>query len=310
MAELCPVTDSEGDASCRQLVERSDTNSCEFEQACGRPVRVTRVSGARAWLMEYDSALCSRTDPERSFYCSCIVGDGSFDYNLLSESGDGACQPLLDFCKSGETPAYEGPVQCIDTAVEESVYGCIVNQICATPMRLTDEVSLARVEEWYSRCDPMQATGSPCTCGNGNEGFDFDLAATPSAATCESALLNCIDYENVERRGSVECQPLERTAGSQYCDADLGCWQPATVNGRELVARGRMMILCRRRTAGEPWWCSCSSNQDSAIFELGTPNAASSEACTAATGRCADLLPPFIGPHRDTIDPPDPLPPQ
>jgi hypothetical protein len=290
-------------------LERSDTNSCELEEACGRSVDVTEVSGARAWLMEYGSAVCGRSDSRAPFGCSCVVGDVANDYGLLSESGDDACQPLLDFCRSGATPTYDGPTRCIDTAVEESVYGCLLNQACPTPMRLTDDVSLARIESWWSRCDPM-STGSRCYCSDENKGFEFDVTANPVSPTCASAMLNCTDFGNVERRGSVECQPNSQAAGLDYCNADLFCAQPATVNGRELVARGPMMILCRQRTAGQSWWCSCASNDDSAIFELGTPSATGWEACTAAIGRCENDLPFFIGPSGGAVYPPDPLPPE
>jgi hypothetical protein len=309
MAEVCPITDSESDPSCSPLLERSDTNSCELEEACGRSVDVTEVSGARAWLMEYGSAVCGRSDSRAPFGCSCVVGDVANDYGLLSESGDDACQPLLDFCRSGATPTYDGPTRCIDTAVEESVYGCLLNQACPTPMRLTDDVSLARIESWWSRCDPM-STGSRCYCSDENKGFEFDVTANPVSPTCASAMLNCTDFGNVERRGSVECQPNSQAAGLDYCNADLFCAQPATVNGRELVARGPMMILCRQRTAGQSWWCSCASNDDSAIFELGTPSATGWEACTAAIGRCENDLPFFIGPSGGAVYPPDPLPPE
>jgi hypothetical protein len=261
--------------------------------------------------MEYGSAGCERADPAAPFACGCFVGEVGADYGLLAQSGENACQPLLDFCRTGETPTYDEPTQCVDTGVEESVYGCLLNRACATPMRLTDEVSLARVETLWSRCEPMQPMGSRCYCSDESEGFEFDLTANPVAPTCASAVLNCTDFGNVERQGTAECQPISQTAGADYCNADLACSQPATVNGREIVARGRMMVLCRKRTAGEPWWCSCASNEDSEIFELGTPSATGWEACTAASGRCQEVLPFFIGPSGgDYVYPPDPLPPE
>ena len=309
MAELCPVTEPEGDPSCTES-ERSDTNFCELEQACGRSVDVTEVSGARAWLMEYGSAVCERTEPGLPFECHCLVGDVDDNYGLVAQSGEDACQPLLDFCKTGETPTYDEPTQCIDSIVEENEFNCALDKVCVTPMRLTDEVSLARVEEWWSSCYQIQPTGSRCDCSGDDGPFDFNLTTDPTAPTCAAAILNCADYGNVERRGTVECQPQSQSAGLDSCNADLECLQPASVNGREIIARGRMKVLCRQRTAGEPWWCSCASNEDSAIFELGTPSATSWEACTAATGRCQDALPLVIGPSTGYPNPPDPLPPE
>lgn len=309
MAELCRVNDPEGDPSCRKEGERMATNSCELYQACGRPVGVTEVPGARAWRMVHSSATCARPDPRTPFDCNCD-GGAVGHYGLITESSGDACQPILDFCNSGETPTYDGPTQCIEIFAEESTYGCTRRDTCATPMRLTDEVSLARVEEWYSSCDPMQPTGSRCYCSNETEGFDFDLTTNPSESSCASAMLNCTDFGNVERRGTLECQTQSQFAGPGSCDAGLECSQPATVNGRELVARGRMAVICRQRTAGQSWWCSCASSEDSAIFELGTPSATGWEACTAATGRCQDVLPLFIGPSSGYISPPDPLPPE
>jgi hypothetical protein len=309
MAEVCSVTAPESDPACNARFETSDTNSCELDEACERSVDVTEVPGAEAWLMEYGSAYCGRSDSGVPFECSCVVGDVGASYGLLSESGDGACQPFLDFCRSGETPTYDGATECVDTSAEESVYGCLLNQACATPMRLTDEVRLARVESWWSRCDPMPA-GSRCYCSDESKGFEFDVTANAISPTCASAMLNCTDYETVERRGSVECQPSSQTAGLDYCNADLWCSQPASVNGRELVARGPMMVLCRQRMAGQPWWCSCASNEDSEIFELGTPSATGWDACTAAIGHCEEVLPFFIGPSGGAVYPPDPLPPE
>jgi hypothetical protein len=313
MAEVCPVTDTEGDPSCRMLGGRSSTYRCELEQACGRSVDVTEVPGARAWLLEYSSADCARSDPRLPFDCACVVGDVGQNYGVISESSGDACQPLLDFCVSGETPTYDGPTECIDTLATEDMYGCTLEETCSTPMRLTDEASLVQVQEWYSGCQPIQPTGSRCTCSDysGYDGFfEFDLTANATAATCASAILNCADVGNVERRGTVACQTDNQMAGLDYCNASLACSQPAAVNGREIVARGPMMVLCRQRTPGESWWCSCASGEDSEIFELGTPSATGWQACTAATERCPDALPLFIGPSSHYIDPPDPLPPE
>jgi hypothetical protein len=310
MAEVCPLMDPESERSCNARVDLRDTNSCELQEVCARSVDVTLVSGAQAWMTEYSASYCGLFDSRLPFECSCVVGDVGEDYGLISESGDDACQPLLDFCKTGATPTYDGATRCIDTAVEESVYGCFLDQACVTPMRLTDDVSLARVESWFSRCEPLQPAGSRCYCTDASNVFEFDVTANATSPTCASAILNCTDYETVERRGSIECEPTSQSAGPDYCNADLVCSQPASVNGRELVARGPMMVRCRQRTAGEGWWCSCASSEDSEIFELGTPSATGWEACTAAIERCEEVLPLFIGPSGGAIYPPDPLPPE
>jgi hypothetical protein len=310
MAELCPVLEPDpGELSCTSVHEESDTNGCELDQACGRSHEVTVVPGAKAWLMEYGSAFCGRSEQRLPFECSCDVDGVSADYGLLSESGVGACQPFLDFCTSGTTPTYDGPTVCVDTSAEASSSGCQLHRTCATGMRLTDDVSLAKVTGWYSDCTRAEPTGSSCYCSSASETFSFDLEAEPVADTCVSSILNCTNFGNVVPEGEPVCSPTSQTGGDDFCEADLDCRQSATVNGNELVARGRMLVYCRQAAPQQPWWCSCASNQDTARFELGSPNATGWEACTAAATGCLDELPVYIGPYGEFMPPPDPMPP-
>jgi hypothetical protein len=174
-------------------------------------------------------------------------------------------------------------------------------------MRLTDEVSLAKIEGWYADCTPAEPTGSRCYCSSVSETFSFDLTADPVAQTCASSILNCTDFGNVVPQGEVACHPTSQTGGTDFCNADLDCSQPATVGGREMVARGRMLVFCLKADSQEPWRCSCASNEDSTIFELGLPSSTSWDACAAASDRCVDLLPMYIGPYGSLVPPPDPL---
>jgi hypothetical protein len=313
MAELCAAEEPQtGELSCSAVRKQSSTNDCQLEQACGSAVDVSSVSGARAWLMDYGSSGCWRANDELPFACSCTVDSVITEYGLLAESGASACEPLLDFCNSGRTPTYDGPTICFDDTRLASGDGCLLDQICATSMRLTDDVSLALVEPWGANCTPSEIgpSGSRCYCAGTNELFDFDVAAEPNDETCRTQIRNCTDDVTIVPQGEVDCRPEGQTAGTDFCYAHLACLQDATVDGRQIVARGRMTAYCRQASAGQPWWCSCLSNEDSTIFELGSASSTSWDACTAAGDRCVDSLPVHIGPYTSEYVPqPDPLPP-
>jgi hypothetical protein len=62
-----------------------------------------------------------------------------------------------------------------------------------------------------------------------------------------------------------------------------------------------------RVQAGQPWRCSCASDQDTTVFELGAPSSSSFDVCGLAPAACLERMSVYIGPYGDYVSPPDPL---
>jgi hypothetical protein len=175
-------------------------------------------------------------------------------------------------------------------------------------MPLTDDVSLARLEPRSASCAPLLGGGAECYCSGRDSTFNFQLADAPDDASCESSSLNCADDAVIKATGAPSCQPTSLTAfGSDSCEVDLSCVQGATVDGREIVAEGRLIVECGRAEQGMPWWCGCASDQTSARFQLGAADVSAWQACGQAPAGCLEHLNVHLGPYGDFVQPPDPL---
>jgi hypothetical protein len=320
-AGLCSLDELElGDETCTERSDASDENYCRMELACERPVVVDFAPDVDAWLMEYRAAQCEREGTSHPFECACDQDEALRTFGLLADSGEGVCRPLIDFCRTGTEPIFDGENVCLDTDASSSGGICRLSQACVTPMRLTDDVSLAAVVRRAASCDEANSTSTRCYCTKHTEtlpndvlvweSFAFDVDAAADAETCASAVLNCNDDAVIELEGDLDCQPTAQNAGEGYCTSDLDCQQAARVDGRAIVGRGRLGVYCRQAAVGEPWFCSCASDDVSAIFELGVPQATGWQACTDAPVACLEHLSVVIGPYGDYMEPPDPLPPE
>lgn len=315
--EACAVTASLcsenelvlGDESCDVANDSSGEEFCNLELACGRPIEVDLATDARAWLMRFGSANCSLAVSGKSFECSCASGDMASDYDLLVDSGALDCRPLLEFCMSGTSPEFDGEEECLMTNAISSNDGCERTEACIVPTPLTDEVSLGDLEPRYANCVPRADGESDCYCSDRTSTFNFRVSQAADDSACESSMLNCAPNAVIEATGSASCEPtsLTTTAGNA-CEIDLDCLQDATVDGREIVAKGRLLAYCGRTDQGTNWWCSCASDQATARFPLGLPEADASQACSQAAAQCLEHLTVHLGPYGEFVQPPDPLP--
>lgn len=309
-AGLCSVDELElGDETCTESSSTSGLDECALELSCGTPITVDFAPNVRASLMEYGSGACGRGNGTVPFECSCEHDGGYHDYGLLAGSGTVACRPLVDFCMTEVEPNFDEPTVCFERYAESSSGACDLLWDCATPMRLTDEVSLAKVDPRYSNCTLEGPSSSSCYCSTRDTSFAFDVDAEPVADVCASSILNCDEGVSIQPLGQPDCQATSQTAGVDFCDADLSCAQPATVDGREIVSNGRLLVYCVQTAAAEPWWCSCASNQDSTIFEFGAPASDAWDVCSAAPAGCLERMAVFIGPYGEFMPPPYPVPP-
>lgn len=309
-AGLCSQDELElGDEACIAVDAASHEHACNLELRCATPIGADFAPGVQAELVRYGSANCSRDAGDRPFACGCVAGATGAEYGVLADSGELACRPLVDFCMSGVEPVFDQPTVCFQTDSNEASGVCDLYETCATPMRLTDDVSLARIGPRYASCTASATAGSSCYCSTAAGSFAFDVLDDPVEATCASSILNCNEATSIEAAGETACAPTSQTGGSDFCDADLECLQSASVDGRDIVSRGRLLVYCLRQSAQAPWWCSCASNQDSTIFELGAPGVSSWDACSEAPARCVEEMPVYVGMYGEFVPPPYPLPP-
>jgi hypothetical protein len=320
-AGLCSLDELDlGEETCTERSDTSDENYCAMEVACERPIAVDFAPDVDAWLMEYRTAECLREGSSHPFECSCDHDEALREFGLLAETGELACRPLIDFCRTAVQPTFDGENVCFDTEASSSDGSCVLSQACVTPMRLTDDVSLASVVRRAATCDEAESTSTYCYCSKqtdtlpneviGWETFSFDVAAGFESGMCGSAVLNCSDDAVIELEGDVDCQPTSQNAGDGFCTADLDCRQAARVDGRAIVGRGRLGVYCRQAVTGAPWFCSCASDDESTILELGVPQSTGWQACTEAPTRCLEQMSVVIGPYGEYVAPPDPLPPE
>lgn len=310
-AWLCAEDELElGEESCEPTRESSAESSCKVDLACGRPIALDVETDARAWLMRFGSASCQRAESGKSFECGCMYGEQASEYDLLVASGELACRPLVDFCMSGATPEFEGEQECLLTHADSSSDDCVRTEVCAVPMPLTEDVNLAKVESRYANCVPATGGGADCYCSLRDASFRFRIADAPDDASCESSILNCDEEAVITGTGAASCEPTSlHTYGDNGCGVDLDCEQAATVDEREIVAYGRLVVSCARVEEGTPWWCSCASDQETTRFELGAAQADAWEVCTQAPAGCQEHLTVHLGQYGEFVQPPDPLPP-
>jgi hypothetical protein len=294
-----------GSEVCTEGGESND-DACDLDLTCGKPIDIGFAPGVTASLMDYGHGACWRTGTAQPFECTCEHGGVTREFGILAEDGSLACRPLIEFCRQDIEPIFDEPTVCIERDPSSSAEVCDLHSTCATPMKLTDEVSLAELEPRYANC-VATSSGSRCYCSDQTETFGFDVEAPPSATTCASSIANCAEDVSISPLGDASCHATSQLAGTDFCEADLDCLQPASVDDRAIVARGRLLVHCAQSTVDQSWWCSCASNQDSTIFEYGVTASSAWEVCTQAPAGCLERMPVFLGPYGEFMPPPYPL---
>jgi hypothetical protein len=308
-ASLCSEDELDlGEETCEPSSENSAETNCRVDLTCAKPIELGPDSDAKAWLVRLGSAFCNEAQSGKSFDCGCKYANTESDYDLLVDSGAPDCRPLVDFCMSGASPDFTGEEQCLLTNTVSSSEGCERTEACANPMPLGGAVSLAKIGPRYANCTPRLGGGSDCYCSGRDFTFDFRLPDEPDNASCASSILNCAPGAVITATGSPSCEPTSSTSYADSCEADLDCLQDATVDDREIVAKGRLLVACARVQTGMPWWCSCASDQETAQFQMGDAQLSALQACGQGATECLDHLDVHVGPYGEYVQPPNPLP--
>ena len=252
---------------------------------------------------------CDRFAPAETFSCTCSNGALRSNYSLLATSGELACGPFADFCVSGAAPVFDGEEVCVPSYFSSDSEGCQRADACGPQMQLTNQVSLAQLEQRYANCAPNPSGGSDCSCSNQDTAFLFQVSTPPNDASCMSSISNCDPNAVITTTGPARCEPLGLFApGGDRCEAHLTCDQDVTVDSRSLVTQGRMGLVCGRAEPGMPWSCSCVTERETAQVALGAASADGAQACTQAAPACLESLGGLhLGLSRDPIEPPDPI---
>jgi hypothetical protein len=209
---------------------------------------------------------------------------------------------------SDTPPDADGGEECFLKEATTSDEGCERHESCIVPRRVGD-TRLGVVEPRYANCGRRSGGGSDCFCSTRSSIFGFLLSSQPTAETCEAAIRNCDPDAVIEPAGPVTCEPTSVDAPtSTGCQADLDCSRTTTVDGRQMVAKGRLLVTCGRVAEGSAWWCSCASDQKTMRFPLGAEDADPSQACGQAPAECIENLPVQFGPYGEFVPAPYPLP--
>jgi hypothetical protein len=298
-----------GDESCERSNETSDTDDCNVDLTCRRPIELEQGTEARAWLLRAGWTRCHRWPAAVNFICEFFDGVEKSSYALGAESGEEVCGPLTDLGLSGKPPASEGKKYCVPAVSNAQSQSCGQTATCGVETSIAAGVSLfTQVEQREADCEASAGGGSECRCIAGNSGFSFGVSTPPDAASCGSAALNCTPNPVIERHGAPRwrAEPTQVT-GELACSRYMVCDQDVTLDGRSIVAHGRMGLICRRFALGKPWVCSCGTDGEALRLDLGAVSDAPAEACGQAYAECLERLPPQIGLHPDSLEFPDPL---
>jgi hypothetical protein len=304
---VCDVDESElGDETCAARTDSSSEVDCQLTLACSRAIDVDFAPDARAWLVRQGVSECRPTESGQSLACECLYGDVLSEYHLFVDSGESACRPLVDFCMSAEEPELGGDERCVFESASSGTEGCERYEGCSKLMPLGPDVELAKLEPRYANCVLRAGGDADCYCSTRTSSSQiFQVSAAPDEATCAFVTTVCAEDVDIVPTGDVTCGATSQTAfGTTSCEADLSCSQPATVDGQALVAAGRLLLRCAREAPGEPWGCSCASDQKTAQFTLGAADASAWEACSQAPAGCLEHLDVHLGAYGELVYPP------
>jgi len=291
---------------CEERRPRNDGESCSVSLACGRPLR-TVAAGSEAWLMRYGYLECATT-PRGGFDCGCrylpTTMAGRFDASTGSSAPE--CSLLGEFCMRESGPARSDEPTCLLTRQVQNAEGCERFDFCSQPESVSDP-SVPPIGGRYANCTPKAGGGFSCYCSTRDVIFTFDTSDAPAKSTCDDTSENCKTTAVIEPLGDVSCESPQGSALGEYgCYADLACTQAASVDGRPIVAIGRLMVTCRKDAPELPWACSCASDQQTARFVLEQSNISADEACSLAPAACQEHIPVHLGPYGSAVSPPDP----
>ncbi len=304
---VCAQNDSElGEEICEVRSGLSGSDDCSLQIACGRPLNLPFAPGKQGWLMDYAGGYCRRFADDEPFTCSCDNVTPALD--LFSETAEPACAATADYCRGGVLPTFDGPETCRDFDGSTSETSCDVRRMCWRTEPLSEEVSVADVEDDYLSCHADEGSGVRCSCGTRRGSFTFDTEMPLTVEACWAELPICELGVEFEKTGAADCESLALDEPSpDECLGQLQCRQPAIAAGFEIVGHGELVTLCRREAANQPWWCSCVSGLESTVFQLGAAGASASAACSAAPSECLERMDLALGALNDFILPPDPL---
>lgn len=296
-----------GKDSCAPVTESSGDGFCTTDLVCGPFIEVDFAPSVRARLARYGSVECAQQPSDTKIFCGFRFHDTTKGYDLSFTGSSFSCGPLLEFCLGTTAPDFADPRSCVVTDETSTVAGCDRSDICSHPEPTTELSTFPTVEARYASCEPADGGGASCYCSGQDSTFSFHVASAPDDTTCAAVITSCEPTAEIKVTGDVKCQQQAQTSNPDNCDADLSCQQPATVDGRDIVADGRMMVRCARQARGKPWVCSCASDQLTATFSLGTATGTSQQACGQAPQECLKHIPVHVGPSQGIVDPPDPV---
>ena len=270
---------------------------CLVDRTCARPIELDFAPSARAWLTRYGSAECrAASDPAR-FTCGCHGPDKTQAFDVSVDSSSLLCGPLAEFCLSATGPDAPAGPSCLLTLATESAAGCERQEACSRPGPSDASGSSPSLGGRYAICEPGENGTADCYCSTRDSLFNFGIAAAPNQTSCASAILNCEAKAEIKATGDATCAVLSQTTDDLLsADAEVRCKQPATVDGRPIVAYEPRITRCSRDQESDPWTCYCSASVGDHFLPLIGANTVASDACALATQTCLQQVPFHLGP--------------
>ena len=215
-------------------------------------------------------------------YCSCESNRGGFQFELENLQGAESCKELIATC--AEDP-FDDPINkeiCETARLEQGRDYCGMGTECRVEAPLSNG-DTAVAKRWKDVwCEKYDDTWR-CECSSQQSSLRVELADDyPSPEACIDVSEQICDHAaELDPDATPACERTSQSANRDWCEIQLECSYPATINDRTANIIQFHWGSCYADSS-DSWNCSCDNASEFPVMaEDGW------EACTQLTERCA-----------------------
>jgi hypothetical protein len=252
------------------------TTRCSTVTECTRPVAVT--GGEATAGSSRDSITCTPGFDGIDVECFC----SGERYEIVDAEVATACERFVESCSEFRETLNGQSYECQTVQDASEPTGCNLRVECERSVGLAGGGTLVESDVQLAGCTSF---GEYCFCSGGG-GLAY-APGTPAEPTgCAEILAACEDPGALEFGDTFECSVVNQRINADSCEAELGCYQPATLAGEPIEAHGALDVSCFVVSPGQ-WACQCLGDNGAQV-PLEVPT--SSDACAQAVAICPELV--------------------
>jgi hypothetical protein len=188
------------------------------------------------------------------WYCQC--SDDPLSGYLLSGTSDlSACAASADICRSSEEPVL-GPEICQPELANRSASRCSIERVCERELEGTSAAIISSFNDVV--CTEDASGRLLCYCNQSRNQYSV---AQDGQTACDTVFELCDEpLEPVFEGAELDCQPLSRSIGPDYCSLRDQCTSSMTLDdGVSVMQTDELGVNCQQGPAVGSI-CSCSSS--------------------------------------------------